>query len=154
MLALCDRWQTTNVQSFAPKIEAVDDFIAHTDEFMKKTIWQQDCRSWYKNNSASARVSALWPGSTLHYIEALQEVRYDDWDIVHRGNRFAWLGNGYSQTELDQTCDLGYYIRDHDDSPYSSRSARRKVLTKSGSKKVEEPAPNAVGWAPGNMAKL
>ena len=81
MMTLIDRWQTENIQSFAPKMDAVEDFVAHTDQFMTQTIWQEDCRSWYKNNSASARVSALWPGSTLHYIEALGETRYEDWDV-------------------------------------------------------------------------
>jgi len=81
MLTLIDRWQTENIHSFTPKADAVADFVAHTDDFMKKTIWQQDCRSWYKNNSASARVSALWPGSTLHYIEMMKETRFDDWDV-------------------------------------------------------------------------
>ncbi|KAK4932062.1 hypothetical protein LTR66_016000, partial [Elasticomyces elasticus] len=81
MLSLIDRWQTENIHSMMPKADAVEDFLAHTDKFMKKTIWQEDCRSWYKNNSASARVSALWPGSTLHYIEMMRETRYEDWDF-------------------------------------------------------------------------
>ncbi|TKA40664.1 hypothetical protein B0A49_13445, partial [Cryomyces minteri] len=115
---------------------------------MKKTIWQEDCRSWYKNNSASARVSALWPGSTLHYIEMMRETRYEDWDFKYDGNRFAFMGNGYSQTELDPTCDLGYYIRTVDDGPYSSRDKRRRVITKSGSKTA--PIANPVQWAPEN----
>jgi hypothetical protein len=38
MLTLCDRWQTENIHSFTPKEEAVADFLAHTDNFMKKTI--------------------------------------------------------------------------------------------------------------------
>jgi cation diffusion facilitator CzcD-associated flavoprotein CzcO len=42
MLALCDRWQTENIHSFTPKKEAVTDFLAHTDNFMKQTIWQPD----------------------------------------------------------------------------------------------------------------
>jgi hypothetical protein len=62
----------------------------------------------------------------------------------------AWYS--YSQTELDNTCDLGYYIREVDDSPYSSRSMRRKVLTKSGTKK--EPITNPVQWAPESASRL
>jgi hypothetical protein len=132
MLKLVDRWQRSNIHSFAPKMEAVEDFIAHKDQFMKQTVWDEECRSWYKNNSASAKVSALWPGSTLHYMEAMKEVLYDDWNIKYQGNRFAWLGNGYSQTELDQTADWSYYIRNEDDSPYLSTRKQREVLTKSG----------------------
>lgn len=81
MLSFCDRWQTENIQSFAPKDSAVTDFLEHCEEFMKSTVWVQECRSWYKSGSSSGRVSALWPGSTLHYLEALKEPRADDWDV-------------------------------------------------------------------------
>lgn len=133
MLKLVDRWQTENIHAFSPKSAAVDDFIKHTDTFMKKTVWDHDCGSWFKSHSASGRISALWPGSTLHYLEAIRELRADDWDIRYKGNRFAWLGNGFSQTEFDTTSDLAYYIKNHDDSLYASRSKRREVLTNSGS---------------------
>lgn len=132
MLKVIDRWQTENIETFAPKMEAVDDFIAYKDVFMQKTVWDNACRSWYKNNSATGKVTALWPGSALHYIEAVKEVRWDDWNITYQGNRFNWLGNGYSQTELDSTADWAYYIRDRDDSPFLSKGKQRKIETKSG----------------------
>ena len=134
MLQFINRWQTENIFSFVPKVDATEDFIAHTNSVMPSTVWTDECRSWYKNNSASGRVSALWPGSTLHYIEAMKEARFDDWNITYSGNRFAWMGNGYSQTEMDKTCDWSYYIREFDDSPYASRGKQRKALTNSGSK--------------------
>lgn len=133
MLQCVDRYQTSNIHSFAPKMEAVDDFLKHKDEFMKGTVWGDPCRSWYKANQADAPVTALWPGSTLHYIEALSEgVRWDDFNVKYNGNRWAWLGNGYSQTELDDTADWAYYIREEDDGPYMSLGKRRQILTKSG----------------------
>ncbi|KAF4611042.1 hypothetical protein D9613_007088 [Agrocybe pediades] len=132
MLKFIDRWQTENIHSFVPKKEAVDDFIAHTDNFMKNTVWQDECRSWYKKNSVSDRVTALWPGSTMHYLEALDQPRYDDWEIKYNGNRFSFLGNGFSQVEVDDTADWAYYIRNEDDGPYMSRGKRRKIYSKSG----------------------
>jgi hypothetical protein len=50
-------------------------------------------------------MTALWPGSTLHYVEALIEIRWEDWDVEYSGNRFEWLGNGFSRTEGDGTAD-------------------------------------------------
>ena len=38
MLQLVDRYQTENIASFAPKPEAVDDFMAHTRAFMPRTV--------------------------------------------------------------------------------------------------------------------
>lgn len=132
MLKWIDRWQTENIQSFSPKMEAVEDFISHTDAFMERSVWVQDCRSWYKNGKAEGRVTALWPGSTLHFLEIMEHLRHDDFNVKYKGNRFAWMGNGYSQTELDDTADWGYYIREFDDGPFLSKSKQRKLLTKSG----------------------
>ncbi|KAI0160643.1 FAD/NAD(P)-binding domain-containing protein [Xylariaceae sp. FL1272] len=131
MCMLIDRYQTTNIKQFAVKEEAVRDFIEYKDWFMQGTVWADPCRSWYKPR-ADGPVTALWPGSALHYIEAMKDLRMDDFDVTYAGNRFAWLGNGYSQTELDETADWAYYIRDRDDSAPLSTSGRRKLLTKSG----------------------
>ena len=133
---LIDRFQTENIHSFCPKTAAVDDFAEHVSHFMPKTVWSEGCRSGFKNHTISDRIPTLWPGSTLHYLEALRELRADDWEIRYTGNRFAWLGNGISQTEFDPTSDLGYYIRDVDDSPFASRRKRREVFSKS----VTQPA--------------
>ncbi len=40
----------------------------------------------------------------MHYFEVLKEPRYEDFDIQYMGdgNRFAFLGNGYTETELDE----------------------------------------------------
>ncbi|KAF7509480.1 hypothetical protein GJ744_008043 [Endocarpon pusillum] len=138
ILQMIDRYQTENIHSFYPKAEAVDDFAAHVRDFMQKSVWTEDCRSGYKNHSVDDRIPTLWPGSTLHCLEALRELRADDWDIRYNGNRFAWLGNGISQTEFDATSDLAYYIRDRDDSPFASRRRRREVLSRSGTQPPRE----------------
>jgi hypothetical protein len=138
MLQLIDRYQTENIHCFAPKSQAVEDFISHSNSFLETTVWSDDCRSWYKNHNSARGGSKLWPGSPLHYFEAIKEFRADDWDILYAGNRFAWLGNGFSQTEFDPTSDLGYYITKRDESPYASRRMRREVLTKSGSQSARQ----------------
>ncbi|KAI8160090.1 putative sterigmatocystin biosynthesis monooxygenase stcW [Colletotrichum sp. SAR 10_70] len=134
MLKIVDRYQTNNIVEFAAKEEAVRDFVEYKEWFMTKTVWADPCRSWYKPR-ADGPVVALWPGSTLHYIEAIKEVRFDDLDVKYAGNRFSWLGNGYSQTELDDTSDWAYYIRDKDDDPPLTTAGKRKILTRSGSVK-------------------
>jgi hypothetical protein len=111
----------------------VKDFMEFKDAYMKGTVWEQNCRSWYKNGSASEKVTALWPGSTLHYLETLAEPRYEDWNFTYVGkNRFAYFGNGFSQTEVDMTADWSYYLREKDDSPLLGRAKNRRVMTKSG----------------------
>ena len=74
----------------------------------------------------------------MHYLHTLAEPRYEDWNFTYPGNRFAFLGNGFSLTEYDKTADLAYYIRNHDDSPFISRNKRRKVFTFSGTMTRDE----------------
>lgn len=145
MCKVIDRYQTTNIAQFAPKEQAIRDFVEYKDHFMQGTVWADPCRSWYKGR-ADGPILALWPGSTLHYIECMRDVRFDDLEIKYAGNRFSWLGNGYSRTELDPTADLGFYIRDHDDDPPLSTSGRRKIYSKSGTVKQRE----AVSWSGGS----
>lgn len=128
MLKWCDRWQTENILSFSPKQEAVDEFQEHTSHILQKTVWADDCNSWYKPSSRSPAIS-LWPGSGLHYMEAISSLRGDDFEVRYKGNRWLWLGNGLSQTEQDPSCDLAYYIRDRDDSEFlsSKKSLKSRV---------------------------
>ncbi|KAF8645072.1 hypothetical protein AX16_008130 [Volvariella volvacea WC 439] len=143
VLKFVNRLQTENIHSFAPKAEAVEDFVEYKDRFMAKTVWADSCRSWYKGNTVDGKVIAVWPGSSLHYIEALSDVRYDHWDIRYTGNRFAFMGNGFSQTETDPTADTAFYVRTVDDSPYISTRKARQVMNKSGTVKAEKPVVEA-----------
>ncbi len=62
-------------------------------------------------------VTAIWPGSRLHYFECLREVRWEDYDINYwkgdgkgkGGNRFAFMGNGYTETELGEGDPVWYF---------------------------------------------
>lgn len=134
MLKWIDRYQTENIRSFAPKASVVNEFVSHVNKYMPRTVWAEGCRSWYKDRKTD-RIVALWPGSSLHFMEAMQDVRADDFAIEYQGNRFAWLGNGYSQTEMDPTADWAYYIRSEDDSPLLGK-AKRKAFVSSSEDKV------------------
>lgn len=60
------------------------------------------------------------------------ELRLDDWDVKYTGNRFNWLGNGYSQTEIDPTADWAFYVRDRDDDEPMSRLKKLRMINMSG----------------------
>jgi hypothetical protein len=131
--AFIDRFQTEPIHSLAPKREVCEDFKAHVASVMEKLVWTDDCRNSHKNGTLHGRVPTTWPGSTLHYLEAIREPRWDDWEIKYTGNRFSWLGSGISQTEWDPTADLGYYIkRDDEDGAWLSRWRRNGVISRSG----------------------
>ena len=116
MMKVLARFQKENWQSFCIKSQPVEEFCKWKDQYMTHTIWTEECRSWYKSGSSQGKVVALWPGSTLHYMEVLQEVRWEHYDITYSPgqNSWAFLGTGESSAEA-RTGDLSFYIRNHDD---------------------------------------
>lgn len=142
ILHLIDRYQTEpTIHSFQPSHAATTDFLSHVATVMPRTVWSDPtCRSSFKSPQILNNLPLLWPGSLLHYMEALRELRAEDWDFTYRGNRFAYLGKvGLSQAEFDPSCDLAYYIRARDEGkPVGSRAMRREVVTRSGTQRPRE----------------
>ena len=86
--------QTEHIKAIEVQQEALDEIYAHFDEFHKHTVWQEECRSWFKDGKIKNRIY-LWPGSTIHFLKTIKEPRMEDYNIRWRyKNRFAFLGNG------------------------------------------------------------
>lgn len=84
----------------------MDDYFEHVQEFLERTVWVAGCRSWYKRGTTDGPVVAIYGGTSFHYIEALRNPRWEDYDIdlipMKKPNRFAYLGNGFTQRETDK----------------------------------------------------
>jgi hypothetical protein len=132
--AFVDKYQTEpGLLSVRLKAAASLDFKAQVALMTKKMVWSDACRNAHNVRPNWGQASITWPGSTLHYLEAMRDPRFEDYEYEYAANRFAWLGDGVSQTEWDATADLGYYIRDVDDGRHLSKAARLRELSKSGS---------------------
>lgn len=86
--------QTQNILIMQPKTSAVNHFTNFCDEYFKGTVFSEECSSWYKSGK-EGKVTALWPDSSLHAIQALDQVRWEDFDYEYvDGNEFGWFGDG------------------------------------------------------------
>ncbi|KAJ4332189.1 hypothetical protein N0V87_008559 [Didymella glomerata] len=82
---------------------AMRDWIRHLEGYFQRTVFLDDCKSWYRKND---RIIGLWPGSTLHALETMRAPRWEDYNWTYANedpehNRLSWLGNGMTQN--DQT---------------------------------------------------
>lgn len=120
--------QKENIAAMVVKEARERDFIEYVDRYFEDTVFSDECRSWYKNRG-TGEVVGLWPGSTLHFVEALRSVRWEDFEYVYVGelegegegsgegkggkkqkvNQLAWLGNGWSIKQIEER-DLAWYL--------------------------------------------
>ncbi|KAL4805227.1 hypothetical protein BDV18DRAFT_153027 [Aspergillus unguis] len=92
--------QTEDISSVMPSRAAMEDYDIHISKFMQRTAWATPCRSWFKNGTIDGPITALHPGSRIHWFHMLNEIRLEDWEFTYRtGNRFRYLGNGFSTME-------------------------------------------------------
>ena len=114
--------QKENIRKMEVQKRRVDDFSKIIDNYFKKTVYLDNCSSWYRSKGGKGdRITGLWPGSALHAMECLRSPRWEDFDYVYEGeedggesNRLAWLGNGWSvaQTEPD-AADMAHFLQPH-----------------------------------------
>ena len=65
MLKWAEKIAREDVASVVVKQRPVDDLNAYIQEFMKRTVWAEKCRSWYKNKEG--KVTGIYAGSILHF---------------------------------------------------------------------------------------
>ncbi|KAK6205760.1 hypothetical protein LQW54_008244 [Pestalotiopsis sp. IQ-011] len=94
------------VKAFDVRSEAQQDFDEHTQSVMQKMVWTGTCRSWFKMG-INGKVTALWPGSSLHYMQTLAENRWEDYCWDYFNERFSYWGNGISWIEDPEVDKLG-----------------------------------------------
>ncbi|SMQ46884.1 unnamed protein product [Zymoseptoria tritici ST99CH_3D1] len=101
-----------DIASIAPKQDVVDEFVRYGDQIHKTLTWTGGCRSWYKANRVNGRVTATFAGSAILYEKLVNgRLRPEDFEIRYRSaNRWRFLGNGFTDYELQEDNDLSYYV--------------------------------------------
>ncbi|KAL4739993.1 hypothetical protein BDV11DRAFT_214749 [Aspergillus similis] len=114
------KMQRDNIRAMSVRKEAVERFTKHCDQYFSRTVFGMECRSWYKGGSLNGRVTALWPGSSLHAMKALANPRWEDYtyDYVN-DNPNGWLGDGWAEDERNKIIKVDYLDDDQVDFPTS-----------------------------------
>jgi hypothetical protein len=105
------KMQRDHIATIQPRQVACSLFKAHAQEFFKKTVFSQSCRSWYKRGAQDGPVTALWPGSSLHFAKVLENPRFEDYEYTYIGKQGTpWMGNGFTMAELDPVVSASEYL--------------------------------------------
>jgi hypothetical protein len=102
---------TEDIKCVVPKPEVVDAFIKYNDQVHKTLVWSGGCKSWYKRNKVDGRVTALFGGSAQLFNRMLANIRGEDFNITYKTNNpFRFMGNGFTEFEMDNESDLSWYV--------------------------------------------
>jgi len=89
------KMQFEDVKSFEPKQEAVDDFKQYRELFLKRTVWDSPCRSWFKGGKIDGPIM-MWPGNRLHFFKVLENPRWE----VRQTRREVLIGANICRTTI------------------------------------------------------
>ncbi|OJJ65114.1 hypothetical protein ASPSYDRAFT_194084 [Aspergillus sydowii CBS 593.65] len=112
MLDWIEKIAKEDIKSIAVKDDIVRAFNRYAAEGLKRCVWSKGCTAWYnKKNGESTIVTAMYPGSVLHYKEYIKTIRPEHFDIRYNtSNPFRYLGNGELEFERAEDGDLAYYL--------------------------------------------
>ncbi|KAI9027048.1 hypothetical protein DFJ74DRAFT_766358 [Hyaloraphidium curvatum] len=82
-LQMIVRWQCDpTILSYEVKHEAVEEFNREAQEFLKNTVWVEQCGGWYNDRNKGYLLQ--WPGSGMHHMLSLKTPEYDDYEIERK----------------------------------------------------------------------
>ncbi|CAK7224165.1 hypothetical protein SCUCBS95973_005427 [Sporothrix curviconia] len=107
------KMQRDRIATLQPKRAPTDAFVAFCRDYFSRTVFSLPCRSWYKRGTSDGPVTALWPGSALHFVKTLETPRWEDYEYTYldgSSTSVAWLGNGFTLCENDKAADKSAYL--------------------------------------------
>ncbi|KAL4923134.1 flavin-containing monooxygenase [Aspergillus undulatus] len=114
MLDWIEKIGKDDIKSIVVKDSIVTAFNRYAAENLKRCVWSKGCTAWYSKKNGpgeSNTVTAMYPGSALHYKEYIKTIRGEHFDIQHNSsNPFRFLGNGELAMERNGG-DLAYYLQ-------------------------------------------
>jgi len=111
-IKMIQKIQSENIRSMAPRQDVTDAFNEHTQTMLCGTVWADTCSGWYHDKNG--RVTAIWPGSALHFQSVIREPRWEDFEIKYMSKHNMWefFGLGFTQRERDaKNSDMAPYMK-------------------------------------------
>ena len=112
LVQMINKIQQDNIRCLSPKLSVTKAFQSHAEEMNDLTVFADSCRSWYKNND-TGKISSVWPGSGLHFVEMLTHPRWEDYEIEYKdkNNMWAFMGLGFVRKHRQEGADLAWYLK-------------------------------------------
>ncbi|KAF7629455.1 hypothetical protein AFLA_013169 [Aspergillus flavus NRRL3357] len=88
---------TEDIKPVVVKDSVVHAYNKFAQETLKRCVWSKGCHAWYnkRNEGADNTVTAMYPGSVLHFKACIEKLRPEHFEIQYNtSNPFRFMGNG------------------------------------------------------------
>lgn len=79
-----EKLQCESISSFEVQHDVNEEYNQHIQKYLERTVWTRGCRSWYKRGTIDGPVTAIYGGTTFHFLEALKNPRWEDFTFKGR----------------------------------------------------------------------
>ncbi|KAB8201337.1 putative flavin-binding monooxygenase [Aspergillus parasiticus] len=114
MLDWIEKISTEDIKSVVVKDSVVRAYNKFAQETLKRCVWSKGCHAWYskRNEGADNTVTAMYPGSVLHFKACMEKLRPEHFEIQYNtSNPFRFMGNGQLAFERKPGADLAFYLK-------------------------------------------
>ncbi|KAL6229532.1 hypothetical protein BDW75DRAFT_249591 [Aspergillus navahoensis] len=105
MIKTIQKAQREYIKSITAAERAIRGFQDHCERFFDRTVFMQECPSWFKRGKPQGRQVTSWPGSGVHARQALLHPRWEDFEYEYLDSvqqiPLGWMGNGMTLAQVE-----------------------------------------------------
>lgn len=99
-----DKMQREMVRSFEVRKDVTDEYSQHMQAYLGRRCGRVDVGAGISGGRLTGRLLlCIWGGTTFHFMDAIKHPRWEDFNIERMqeasGNRFVYLGDGFTRSE-------------------------------------------------------
>jgi hypothetical protein len=113
IMSCIEKMQRERIASMTPKTSAIKAYHKHCDAYFKDTVYSENCGTWMKaSKNYPDRITAIYPGSFLHFRNVLSHPRWEDYDyeMVEGDDTFFFMGNGLTEEDMAMKGNFAPYM--------------------------------------------
>lgn len=113
IMSCIDKMQRERIASMTPKRSAIKAYQKHCDLYFNETVYSEPCSTWMKSSKKYPdRITAIYPGSYLHFRNVLSHPRWEDYDyeMMDGEDLFYFMGNGMTSDDLAMKGNFAPYM--------------------------------------------
>ena len=113
IISCIDKMQRERIASMTPKTSAIKAYHKHCDAYFTETVYSESCKTWMRAaKNYPDRITAIYPGSYLHFRNVLSHPRWEDYDyeMDDVDDLFYFMGNGLTSDDVSMQGNFAPYM--------------------------------------------